>query len=297
MPSAIANTRRRYRVLGVNIDAVTLGEAAKDICERSQQAGAVYVTKPYVEFIDRAVKNSAIRDLLNDGWMCLPDGVSLQWATSYLYGGKPGAWRAFTLAASIVVAPNRVQNILPERFSGATFTWELLKRAAETGCSVYFMGNPIDSSIEHTVQVIKRELPNIKIVGSRAGSLEGLSGHELLAALQTNQDVASDLVAGLQQLKPNLVLLGLGFPIQEQLMARIVGQLDQGVLIGEGGTFDYDSFGGKRRRAPAWMRKLGIEWLWRLILEPKRWRRQLAIPKFMWNVYRDSRRRPKNYSQ
>jgi N-acetylglucosaminyldiphosphoundecaprenol N-acetyl-beta-D-mannosaminyltransferase len=61
------------------------------------------------------------------------------------------------------------------------------------------------------------------------------------------------------------------------------------VLIGEGGSFDYDQLGGSIKRAPAWMRKLSLEWLWRLIIQPKRIRRQLAIPNFIKQVRKEKR--------
>ncbi|HET9050146.1 MAG TPA: WecB/TagA/CpsF family glycosyltransferase, partial [Candidatus Dormibacteraeota bacterium] len=98
------------------------------------------------------------------------------------------------------------------------------------------------------------------------------------------------LVARLRDERPGVVLVGMGFPAQERLMARLVPRLDHGVLIGEGGTFDYTEFGGATRRAPAALRRAGLEWLWRLVLEPARWRRQLAIPRFVRRVWRESRR-------
>jgi N-acetylglucosaminyldiphosphoundecaprenol N-acetyl-beta-D-mannosaminyltransferase len=73
--------------------------------------------------------------------------------------------------------------------------------------------------------------------------------------------------------------------LQEHIISRLTPQLDHGVLIGEGGTFDYKQFGGHRRKAPVIMQRLGLEWLWRLILEPRRLRRQWAIPRFIWRIW------------
>jgi N-acetylglucosaminyldiphosphoundecaprenol N-acetyl-beta-D-mannosaminyltransferase len=58
-----------------------------------------------------------------------------------------------------------------------------------------------------------------------------------------------------------------------------------GVFIGEGGTFDFESFGGERKRAPQWVQRVGLEWLWRLILQPGRILRQLAVPRFIYRVW------------
>jgi N-acetylglucosaminyldiphosphoundecaprenol N-acetyl-beta-D-mannosaminyltransferase len=73
-------------------------------------------------------------------------------------------------------------------------------------------------------------------------------------------------------------------------MARLAGRLEHGVLIGEGGSFDFRELGGRIRRAPPGLRRVGLEWLWRLGREPRRLRRQLAIPRFVVAVHRQARR-------
>jgi N-acetylglucosaminyldiphosphoundecaprenol N-acetyl-beta-D-mannosaminyltransferase len=78
----------------------------------------------------------------------------------------------------------------------------------------------------------------------------------------------------------------MGFPLQERIISRLAEHLKHGVLIGEGGTFDYEQFGGTRTKAPAIMQRLGLEWFWRLILEPNRIKRQLAIPRYIWRIWR-----------
>jgi N-acetylglucosaminyldiphosphoundecaprenol N-acetyl-beta-D-mannosaminyltransferase len=106
-------------------------------------------------------------------------------------------------------------------------------------------------------------------------------------------DPAGDpaLVAELRRCRPDLILVGVGFPAQERLMARLSPQLGHGVLIGEGGSFDFREMGGGIRRAPGPLRRLGLEWLWRLVREPRRLGRQLAIPRFVLAVQREARHR------
>ena len=83
---------------------------------------------------------------------------------------------------------------------------------------------------------------------------------------------------------PDLVLVALGVPRQETWSERMsVGQ--QGLWMGVGGSFDV--WAGIKRRAPAWMCRLQIEWLYRLIQEPSRWRRMLSLPAFAWAVLQD----------
>ena len=88
----------------------------------------------------------------------------------------------------------------------------------------------------------------------------------------------------------DILFVALGFPKQELFMAEHVQARLARVMLGEGGTFDYDEMGGRLRRAPAWMRRSGLEWLWRLGVQPSRIGRQMSIPRFMWRIFRQSRR-------
>ncbi len=277
---------KAYQVLGVRIDALRMSAAADMIVRRSEEKGPAYVTKPYVEFMVKAHRDPGVRQLLNGSFLSLPDGVSLQWATAFLYGGQRTWWRALGLAGSIVLRPAAVSQQVPEKFSGATFTWKVLEAAARTGKNVYLVGSPVSNDIRHTAQVITHRLPSLKISGSWPGAVGGLSGRRLESALGTGTVSPTDLAADINKAGADVILIGMGFPLQEKLIAALMPLLKRGVLIGEGGTFDYDSFGGSRKRAPEAWRRLGMEWLWRLILEPKRLGRQLAIPRFMWAVYR-----------
>jgi len=280
-----------YEILGVRIDALTMRAAAEQIVARAAQTKqpASYVVKPYVEFLDSANLDAHTRKLLNDSWLSLPDGVSIQWAATYLYGGRPSWWRVMGLGSSILVQPQAVTSLVPEKFGGTRFTWKLLEAAANKELGVYLVGSPRGGNISLTAAAIHQRLPKLKIVGSWPGELAGLKGTRLLAALR-KQPLEHDLVADLKAKRPDIILVGMGFPLQEELMAKLAAQLPHGVLVGEGGTFDYDSFGGHRRKAPAAIQNLGLEWLWRLLQEPKRLRRQLAIPRFVWTVYRTSKR-------
>ena len=94
------------------------------------------------------------------------------------------------------------------------------------------------------------------------------------------------LTAQVSSAKADLILIGMGFPLQENVARHLSTELTHGVFIGEGGSFDYESFGGNRPKAPARLQKLGLEWLWRLAKEPKRVRRQLAIPHFIYLVWK-----------
>lgn len=275
-------------ILGVTIDPLTMDQAADHIIRQAQvkEGPASYVVKPYVEFFDRAHRDPEVRTLLNQAWLHLPEGVSTQWAATYLQG-RPSLIRALRLAVSIVVNPRAISRPIPEKFGGTVFTWKLLEACSAQKLRVYLIGSPRGNGIEITARAIKQHLPQLEIAGTWPGQWGGISGEQLRQRLRT-APIEAKVLADLQSRKPHIILVAMGFPLQEELMAKLAPQLSAGVLIGEGGTFDYASFGGTRTKAPRLLQRIGLEWLWRLLLEPSRWRRQLAVPRFMWKVYRES---------
>ncbi len=308
----------KVNLLGVEVDAVTMKQAAAFIvaraADRSQPAG--YVVKPYVEFLDRADepvavaqdgRTTTIRALLNDAELSLADGVALLWAAHFLYGGsqpgqkppaatpKPPVTRGLrglirlklTLLA-IVFRPAALRKPLPERFAGTNFAWPMLEAAAAaaTGLKVFLIGSPADGSIEQTAAAIRRQLPGVNIVGLLPGRDPAAGGRREVTTAWLDATAAA-----LNAADPDLTLVGMGFPLQERVMAALAPRLSHGLLVGEGGTFDYESFGGRRPKAPALFQATGTEWLWRLILEPRRLKRQLAIPRFIWKIWRAGRNR------
>lgn len=279
---------RRVDILGLEVDALTIAEAVQKIVDLAERPGAHYVTKPYVEFVERAYHDADLRQLLNGAALSLPDGVALQWAAAYA-AGRPGFWRLFSSLAAIALRPASTTRVLPERFAGVDTTWQLLRTAREAGLRVFLIGSPASGDISRTAKIIADELPGIIIAGTAPGEINGRRGEALYRGLRGAELDLQPLAAAIRGSRADLILTGIGFPQQDALNAALAQLLDRGVLVGEGGSFDYESFGGQRRRAPRAMRRMGLEWLWRLTLEPSRWRRQLAVPRFIWHVYRTYR--------
>lgn len=284
---AIVNPYKAYKILGSRVDQVTRQQMIERLIALAQdkQQKPISLIKQYVELVERGVREPAIRKLLNDSTFAIPEGVSMQWAAAFLYGGKRTWWRALWLSVGIMVRPSVVQQPLREKFAGTVFTLELLERCASERVSVYLIGTPKGGSITQTADFLKKRIPNLTISGTWEGKLAGYSGAKL-ENLLSKQAVEAELVADLQRTQPDIIFVAMGFPLQEKIIAKILPQLKHGILIGEGGTFDYDEFGGQNPKAPHWVQRVGLEWLWRLFIEPSRWKRQLAIPRFAWQVYR-----------
>ena len=279
-----------YPILGVEIDAVTVMQANELICNHAADPAseARYVVKPYSEFLDAASRQPELKTLLNNAWLSLPDGIAVCWAATYLYGGARTWRRVVTTGASIVLRPSSMYGVLPEKFAGANATWSLLGAAAERNLKVFLIGSPYGTTIAHTAAAIITKLPGLNIVGTAPGEINGLHGADLLHAVQNDLNL-TPLAAQINATNPDIILIGMGFPLQETIMQRLKPLLHHGVMIGEGGTFDYDSFGGQQTRAPEVIQKIGLEWLWRLILNPSRLKRQLAIPRLIWRVAHEPR--------
>jgi N-acetylglucosaminyldiphosphoundecaprenol N-acetyl-beta-D-mannosaminyltransferase len=94
------------------------------------------------------------------------------------------------------------------------------------------------------------------------------------------------LIGKIRSARPDILWVAYGAPAQDLWIARYAGELGVPVMIGVGGAFDH--IAGVRKRAPGWIQRIHLEWLFRLITQPWRWRRQLALPQFVWTVVRQT---------
>jgi len=139
-----------------------------------------------------------------------------------------------------------------ENLNGTDFTPELLRLAEDRRWTVYLYGAET-SVLENCRGNLQRQYPRLQIVGLQHGYIS-----------MTEQEL---FLEDINQKKPDIVLVALGTPAQEFWIARNAPELNAGVCLAVGGLFDF--IAGKHSRAPQWMRALGIEWLYRLIQDPK----------------------------
>lgn len=164
---------------------------------------------------------------------------------------------------SMVVVSNILGKPLKERVTGIDFLIASCKLAAEKNWKIFLIGST-QEVIEKAAANLKIQFPKLNIVGIHNGYFKDGDNQE------------KEILSRIQTLKPDLVFAGLGAGRQEKWLKRNL----KGVGIGVGGSFDVIS--GLKKRAPVWIQKLYIEWLYRLITEPQRWKRQLALPKFLY---------------
>lgn len=161
----------------------------------------------------------------------------------------------------IIIGSKILQRPLPERVTGFDTMKQLLAIAEKLQKSVYFLGAKADV-LQAVLKAVKKNYPHLII----AGAQDGYFNQELPVA------------QAIQQTKPDIILVALGFPKQEIFIQKYY-QNSQAIWIGVGGSFDV--LAGKVKRAPLFWQKHHIEWLYRLIQEPTRLPRMMALPKYL----------------
>jgi N-acetylglucosaminyldiphosphoundecaprenol N-acetyl-beta-D-mannosaminyltransferase len=174
--------------------------------------------------------------------------------------GQPIVW-----ASRILGRP------LPERVAGIDLMHRLFARAAERGYGVYLLGAKQDV-VEAVAQRVQDDHPGIRIAGWRDGYWE--------------PDAEPDVVAAIAAARPQIVFVAISSPAKERFLARWKSSIGAPFVMGVGGAFDVVA--GRVRRAPRWMQRAGLEWLFRLVQEPRRMLPRFAsdAPRFAWLVLR-----------
>lgn len=181
-----------------------------------------------------------------------------------------GASLCLADGVGIVWAARFLGRPLPQAMRGIDFTWEMLSAIDRAGLSVYLLGGTADE-VRLTEQRISQRLPSLHVAGAHQGHLSASENDAVVRAI----NAAS----------PDVLLVAMGFPRQELWIAEHLPSLNVRVAVAEGGSFSFIS--GAVSRAPRWMRKAGLEWAYRLLRQPWRAKRQLALPAFAWLVLRE----------
>jgi N-acetylglucosaminyldiphosphoundecaprenol N-acetyl-beta-D-mannosaminyltransferase len=170
----------------------------------------------------------------------------------------------------LLVVARRRGAPLRERVTGVELVERLCAGAAAGDLPVYLLGGEPGVAAQAAANLRTRS-PDLRIAGTHDG---------YFTDAQTPQITAAIAASGAR-----LLFAGLGSPRQEYWLARHLREAGCGVGIGVGGAFDV--IAGRIERAPSVLRRFGLEWLYRLVREPRRWRRQLALPRFVWLVALD----------
>ena len=162
----------------------------------------------------------------------------------------------------------KIKGINQERIPGIEFAKKLIEYCAENGLPIALLGAKEDT-MQNSAQNLLKEFPKLDIAYKRNGYF--------------NSEEEKRIVEELKAVSPKLVLVALGVPKQEIFIKNIKSEFNNTMFVGVGGSFDVWS--GKVKRAPIFFRKIGCEWLWRLIKEPSRFNRMFpTLPLFLFKV-------------
>jgi len=228
--------------------------AAMMIRAAAERAGAgrpLYFTSVNGEVIARARVDHELGELFRAADQILADGQPLVMASRWLCRAR-----------------------LPERVATTDLFHDVARLAEQTGTTFYMLGADEEEN-RRAVAAVRAAYPRLRLVGHSHGYVQG-------TALEEKVDE-------INRLAPDILWLGLGVPLEQRFVRAFSGRLGNvGVIKTSGGLFNFLS--GKNRRAPSWMQKAGFEWLWRMLIEPRRlfWRYLTTNPRALYAILRYS---------
>lgn len=235
-------------IMGVNIAAVNMDWLLKFTDIYIKELAGDYMCVSNVHTIVTSFEDTDYCAVQNGGIMAIPDGGPLS-----TIGRKRG-----------------FKNM--SRTTGPSYMEEVFKVSSQKGYRHYFFGST-EQTLEKLYQVLTKRYPGIQIAGMYSPPFR-----------TTTHEEDEVIVNRINEAKPDFIWVGLGAPKQEQWMAAHQGRI-VGFMVGVGAGFDY--FAGNIERAPEWMQKNNLEWVYRLIQEPKRLfgRYWHTNTKFIWHAY------------
>lgn len=239
--------RNSVQVLGVGVDSLLLDELIRHI-ERFVASGShSRVMYANAHVLNTAHRDAELRRILNQAHVVYCDGAGVK------------------LGARIL------GRYLPERMTGADWIHHLCRACVRMGFRLYFLGGQ-PGVADQAAQALRVRYSGLRIAGTHHGHYDHSSSEN------------DAVIAAINALRPDILLVGLGTPLQEKWIDRHSERLDVPVVWAVGALADFVA--GKKPRAPRWMLRHGLEWLYRLWVEPERlWKRYIVgNPLFIWRV-------------
>lgn len=230
---------RKYDIFGVNVSATTYDDLLEAVIHAARVRRPVCISHLAVHGLVVGSQDPGMREILNEFEVVAPDGMPVRFALNVLYKTQ-----------------------LPDRVCGPEFMLRVCERAATDGIGVYLYGSH-PHVVENLCSNLKRQFPSLQVLGCESPPFRPLTQEEDKA-----------MVERINSSGARIVFLGLGCPLQEKFAYEHKGKI-KAVQICVGAAFDFHS--GTKKMAPKWMQRNGLEWLFRLLAEPRRlWRRYLV---------------------
>ncbi|HSW97629.1 MAG TPA: WecB/TagA/CpsF family glycosyltransferase [Candidatus Saccharimonadales bacterium] len=255
----------KTEILGVGITNANKKSVLEFVAKTLEEKNNKYfIVTPNPEIVMYASRHPKFKEILNNAGIALCDGMQLFRAAAFV--GKP----------------------LIERITGVEFMESLCKYISKKPITVGFLGGK-NGVAKMTAERLSKKYPGLKVcfIGEEHTDM---INYELSITHKGKDNVRKNMhknskLEDNQRNNIDILFVAFGFPKQEEWMFKNLGRLNVSVMMGVGGAFDYIS--GKVQRAPIWIQSLGLEWLYRLIRQPWRWRRQLSLVTFVWLIMKE----------
>jgi N-acetylglucosaminyldiphosphoundecaprenol N-acetyl-beta-D-mannosaminyltransferase len=237
----------KVTICGIQLTNLSFFDCIDRISHCTEKSTQTFIVTPNVDHIIKLQNDVEFREVYKHAELVLADGMPLLWAARFL--GTP----------------------LKEKISGSDLFPRICELAAKKSYMLFFLGGR-PGAADKAAQVMRERYPGIQITGTYCPPF----------GFENDSSENAKVINLIQQAKPDILFVGLGAPKQEKWIYRHRDQYQVPVSIGIGVTFEFTA--GMVKRAPLWMQNAGLEWFWRLIMEPRRlWKRYLVDDmQFFW---------------
>jgi N-acetylglucosaminyldiphosphoundecaprenol N-acetyl-beta-D-mannosaminyltransferase len=266
----------RAKVLGLPVDILNRTETF-EVIEKWLDNGTEHpkmIVTAYSEFFVNGVRDAEFAKIIKNADLVTPDGKSVLAANKYLKRAKgKSAWKKILLGLS--VGSEILSGTVGESVTGVWLFDAITKNAEKKNWRIFLLGG-LDNVGAKAAQMLLERFPHMKVDYD-----EGEIG------VGTNPLTDKRVVEKINRFKPDFLFVQYRPIVQEKWIASHLANLKVGVAMGIGGTLD--EYVGKLANPPKWMEERGLKWLWRLYLQPRRWRRMIdAVIVFPWMVFKST---------
>jgi len=253
---------KRIDIAGVRFDPIRYDDVLMAVEAFVHLDRQHMIVTPNPEMVVNAQGHSEFRSILNHASLSIPDGIGILWAAYYLSLPKSKSSfiefvRVMGSLFKVLFKSKSIHSILPQRVTGSDLLLKIVDRSQQAQWRIFLLG-AAPGVAEVAVDRLLEQYPQSIFAGTFAGTPE--PSHE------------DDLVRRINLAQPDILFVAYGSPAQEEWIARNLKKLNTTkVVVGVGGAIDFAA--GRAKRAPQFMQKIGLEWLWRLVREPRRIKR------------------------
>lgn len=257
---------QKIDIAGLQVTKATKSQVLAELTDRLNRGTQTSIITPYSEFLYASLREPKIQRMLNTADISIPDGVGMLWAETFL--NRPLAkssfkflqsalatWHMISTGAQIILNPKSIYKTIPEKIVGADFFWDLVTLAESRGDSIFLLGG-YGKTTRTVARILKNKHPKLAIAGLSSIDYPG----------------TPELLEDIKRTKAKYLFVAWGPIRQEQWILDNLKLLPEVKLaIGLGATFDYVA--GAKKAPPQVIRQLGLEWLFRLVTQPYRYKR------------------------